>query len=434
MAHAYGRVETIGSDNEDEGSPRASPSSEPDTAARKNGVARGDAVDPFDVFVGAGVSKSDDIDPFDLLVSDRHGQQQLGGANHAGAARDRRASSGSAASTSSGVQQRDDAGADGGIGGAAGESAEEPGEEHAQERRELHIWAVPLFRLPTAAGSAGGAPSGFGGAGSGSGRGEPGGHAGGAGGGGDAGAVECLVFLPVTGWREPKKERSGVSLQIHERVQKLHIAAADKWQKMGEEEKGVARKVHDFGQRIQEDMTPEERLTSSIPKNVSKIIIHHPTSVGPDLILEKLQATTRRHGTVSTLKAGAAALVLPLALGMDTLIIPGPGFTSSFLSFQLWKNSRSAIGSNRLAAYIKQDGNSNDVRVNYWGDARLDAFYTMAQESTDGCLCEAEIEALVGTVKEEELRRPLIELRARHLRDNTTTNGDGYTQLAADGK
>ncbi len=57
-----------------------------------------------------------------------------------------------------------------------------------------------------------------------------------------------------------------------EKVRSLQESALDTWDEMGKAEPGtIQHKVHIAGQRVAEDMSPEERLTKSIPKNVSKV-------------------------------------------------------------------------------------------------------------------------------------------------------------------
>lgn len=52
------------------------------------------------------------------------------------------------------------------------------------------------------------------------------------------------------------------------------------WQKMANAEQGSAvHRLYKFGKRLLDSVPAEERLMRGVPKNVSKVIIHHPTQV-----------------------------------------------------------------------------------------------------------------------------------------------------------
>ena len=40
--------------------------------------------------------------------------------------------------------------------------------------------------------------------------------------------------------------------------------------------------------------------------------------------MDKLQGLAAKHGNISTAKSAVAAVLLPLAFGIDTVVIPGP--------------------------------------------------------------------------------------------------------------
>ena len=63
-------------------------------------------------------------------------------------------------------------------------------------------------------------------------------------------------------------------------------------------------------------------------------------------------------------KAAAAGILLPVAVGLEIVALPGTGW---FAAYQLYKNSVSAAGGSRLKNYLLGD---NDVRVNYAPEAK----------------------------------------------------------------
>ncbi|KAL6763219.1 hypothetical protein V8C86DRAFT_2496861 [Haematococcus lacustris] len=246
----------------------------------------------------------------------------------------------------------------------------------------------------------------------------------------DQGVVDSLVFLPVASFREAP-DYKGVSGAIQERIDKLTAAAAQQWADLKEKEQGTfGNRVYKVGNRVVNDLTPEERLTRNIPKHVSKVIIYHPTSVPPDIIMERLTGMTSQHRLLSSAKAAVAGLMLPVAFGIDILIIPGPQVLTYWTSFLLYKNASSAMGTARLTKYISQSGSAKDVRVNYAGDARLDPFLEAALGSPEGVLDEDTIEILCSSLGEKELLEPLLELRARRLRESQVVHGSGSSKYS----
>ena len=55
-----------------------------------------------------------------------------------------------------------------------------------------------------------------------------------------------------------------------------------------------------------------------------QVIIFHPSHIPPDTIMERLTCLTSSHRVLSLSKAAVAGLLLPVAFGIDVLIIPGP--------------------------------------------------------------------------------------------------------------
>ncbi|GFH22845.1 uncharacterized protein HaLaN_20367, partial [Haematococcus lacustris] len=88
------------------------------------------------------------------------------------------------------------------------------------------------------------------------------------------------------------------------------------------------------------------------------------------------------------------------------------------------------MGTARLTKYISQSGSAKDVRVNYAGDARLDPFLEAALGSPEGVLDEDTIEILCSSLGEKELLEPLLELRARRLRESQVVHGSGASKYS----
>mmetsp|Transcript_20156 Transcript_20156/g.56135 ORF Transcript_20156/g.56135 Transcript_20156/m.56135 type:complete len:332 (+) Transcript_20156:114-1109(+) len=267
------------------------------------------------------------------------------------------------------------------------------------QERELHIFALPLYWNP------------------------------------DVPPEENLVFLPVSRFNEDGRIREGWQGKVKERIEDLQGAAAERWAKLKEKEEGTfGARVYKAGQRALNDMSIEERLTRNIPKNVSKVIIYHPSLVGPDRIMERLTTMTDLHGVTSAAKAAMASVMLPIAFGIDALIVPGPFFTT-FTAYQIAKNTKNVVGNQRLTKMIAQDGKARDVRVCYAGDFRLDKYYEGVQCSVDGVMHEQDVEEMLAEIHEEGLLDALLELRKRRLREQPTRthNGEKYGLLPSSG-
>ena len=52
--------------------------------------------------------------------------------------------------------------------------------------------------------------------------------------------------------------------------------------------------------------------------------------------VEIMHSCAARHGTLSTVKTTVAAIMLPLAFGIDTVVIPGPAVGQAFISLLPW--------------------------------------------------------------------------------------------------
>ncbi len=63
-------------------------------------------------------------------------------------------------------------------------------------------------------------------------------------------------------------------------------------------------------------------------------------------------------------KAAVAGTLLPVAVGLEILAVPGAGW---YALYQLYMNSVSAAGGQRLKSYLSR---GNDIRVNYAADPR----------------------------------------------------------------
>lgn len=243
-----------------------------------------------------------------------------------------------------------------------------------------------------------------------------------------------VVFLPVTAWcdeRPDLKQPEDWKQQMELYAFKIKTSASDTWSSMGEKESGFQKTIHSLGTKVVNSMSPEEMLMKAIPDNITKVIIRHPATVMPDVIMEKLTSMSQKQSFAATGKAALAGLALPLAFGLDVIIIPGPQVLTYYTLWQLYKNGSGAVGAQRLTRYVKQDGNDTQVRVNYVGDTRLDKYKEVADHSVDGVLPEDEVEALCAEIREPELLEALMALRKRHL-GFTQKKNSKYTLLQND--
>jgi len=201
---------------------------------------------------------------------------------------------------------------------------------------------------------------------------------------------------------------------------------ANMWHSMRDKDpETLQHKIYKEWEKVVEDMTAEERLMRNVPKNVTKLVIFHPACFEPSDIKERLTKMTNAYCYKSVGKAGAAGLVLPAAVCMEILGVPGSGW---YALYQLYKNSVSAAGGQRLKAYLGQGTEHSPVRVNYAGDPRLDVYMEHTRVSPDGTLSSEEIDDLCHEFQQKTLLHPLIELRARYIRKHVPKN-KGYQML-----
>jgi hypothetical protein len=62
-----------------------------------------------------------------------------------------------------------------------------------------------------------------------------------------------------------------------------------------------------------------------------QVVIYHPTQVPPDAIMERLTSITSKQRWWTGVKAAAASLMLPIAFGVDIVVIPGPSVCGASL-------------------------------------------------------------------------------------------------------
>eukprot|EP00882_Tetradesmus_deserticola_P009700 GHRQ01010243.1.p1 GENE.GHRQ01010243.1~~GHRQ01010243.1.p1 ORF type:complete len:177 (+),score=81.83 GHRQ01010243.1:1426-1956(+) len=132
----------------------------------------------------------------------------------------------------------------------------------------------------------------------------------------------------------------------------------------------AARVLCRLGKRVLDSISPEERLMRGVPKDISKVIIHHPSQVPPEQLMEQMQTMTKSYGLKAVGRAAAATVMLPLAVGVDLVILPGPQVLTYYTMWQLYRNTNGALGSTRMTKFITQGGSSENIRVNYVVDSR----------------------------------------------------------------
>ncbi|KAG2446877.1 hypothetical protein HYH02_008033 [Chlamydomonas schloesseri] len=269
------------------------------------------------------------------------------------------------------------AGADG-AGLAPGEDPAEPGggggTGYAVGARELLLYAVPLFK-------------------------------------------DRLVFLPVVNWKD-EEDTSTVLGKVNAGLNGVQQSISGMWHSL--KDKGnIPAKIYKAGQAILENMNAEERLMRNIPKRANKLVVHHPSSVPPDEIQDQLTALTSTFCYKSAGKAAAAGVMLPVAVGLELIAVPGIGW---YTAYQLFKSTSAAAGGSRLNQYLKSD--KREVRICYAPEPKMDLFILKARLSPDGVLTSEDIEDFCHDLKEPQLLHPLTELRNRHLKKTQTMNAD----------
>lgn len=63
---------------------------------------------------------------------------------------------------------------------------------------------------------------------------------------------------------------------------------------------------------------------------IFQVVIFHPSRIPPDRIMEEISASSRTYGVAAVGRAAVAGLMLPIALGIDLIILPGPQVGVSF--------------------------------------------------------------------------------------------------------
>jgi hypothetical protein len=86
-------------------------------------------------------------------------------------------------------------------------------------------------------------------------------------------------------------------------------------------------------------------------------------------VTARLSTMQSSYGIKAVGRAAVATVMLPLAIGVDLIILPGPQVLSYYTAWQLWRNARGAVGTKR-AAYVTQSGPDGDVRVDYVAEPR----------------------------------------------------------------
>jgi hypothetical protein len=70
---------------------------------------------------------------------------------------------------------------------------------------------------------------------------------------------------------------------------------------------------------VLDSISPEERLMRGVPKNISKVIIHHPSQVSRELLMEQMISDTETKDIVCDTTDGCACttVVMPLTQGFN---------------------------------------------------------------------------------------------------------------------
>ncbi|GAX78798.1 hypothetical protein CEUSTIGMA_g6235.t1 [Chlamydomonas eustigma] len=199
-----------------------------------------------------------------------------------------------------------------------------------------------------------------------------------------------LVFLPVTAWTvDPEEAKTGATGIVKSGLDRIGGAVSSIWNSLKDKDpESWKYKLYSHGQKILESMSAEERLMKNIPKNATKLVVYHPASVEPIKVQEQLSDMTANFCVKSAGKAAAAGIILPVAVGLEVLAVPGIGW---FALYQLYKSSVTAAGGQRLKGYLAQ---SKDVRVNYAADPRMDKYRELSNSSPECTLSTDEIEEL----------------------------------------
>lgn len=198
------------------------------------------------------------------------------------------------------------------------------------------------------------------------------------------------------------------------------------WTNMKEANPGsFKRHVHDAASSIIENLTAEERLMKNIPRHANKLIVYHPACIDPIQVQEQLNTMTSSFCMRSMGKAAVAGTLLPVAVGIEILAVPGIGW---YALYQLYKSSIATAGGLRLKSYLAHGGGEDIVRVNYAAEPKLDLFVERAALSPDGILTNDDVDDLCFDLKEPNLYHNLSELRkryiARHVKAKSAKDGN----------
>ncbi|GLC35287.1 hypothetical protein PLESTF_001221000 [Pleodorina starrii] len=226
-----------------------------------------------------------------------------------------------------------------------------------------------------------------------------------------------LVFLPVVNWKDDE-DTSTVLGKVSAGVSNVQQGLSNMWHSL--KDKGdFSAKMYKAGQAILENMNAEERLMKNIPKKANKLVVHHPATIPPDEIQDQLTQLTATFCYKSVGKAAVAGVMLPVAVGLEVLAVPGIGW---YTAYQLFKSTSAAAGGSRLNTYLKNE--KSEVRINYAPSAKMDLYILKSRLSPDGVLGSEDIEDLCHDIREPALLHPLQELRNRHLKKTQTTKAD----------
>ncbi|GBF97013.1 hypothetical protein Rsub_09810 [Raphidocelis subcapitata] len=296
-----------------------------------------------------------------------------------------------------------DAAAEAAAAAGAGSEDDEAG-AHAAERRELLIFALPLARGK-------------------------------------------VVFLPVVPWRQapepekrlrrPRSSGSGGARglgalrgMLRQRMATVADDATDLWSSLKEAEEGTLKnRIFRVGQRVLDGISAEERLMRGLPRKITRVIIFHPSQVPAASLSSQMSTMTSSYGLAAASRAAAATLLLPLAIGVDLIILPGPQVLTYYTSWEIYRNAQGLRGTQR-AAYVTQATGGSDIRVEYVADTRLDAAHDATSSSRDGVMPEEAIGDLVAALKEPSLEEPLRELRRQQLRKTGRAAADSQGRYA----
>lgn len=92
----------------------------------------------------------------------------------------------------------------------------------------------------------------------------------------------------------------------------------------------IGHKMYQHGQVIINNMSAEERLMQNIPRNAQKLVVHHPAVIDPSQVMEQLEKMTATYCVKSMGKAAVAGVILPVAVGLEIIAVPGAGWIALY--------------------------------------------------------------------------------------------------------